>query len=140
MDATRIIAALLLLPCLQACSGHVTTAKGEEMWITSLAFQQYAEQVFRHQNQVGQQLVDALEANEGGAPGWGRRLSKAEDHLWDACLLLNDLAIAYQERRELDLWHQRQAAYSVSACEAATLEAERLLDGGARLSDVGSGE
>lgn len=140
MDATRIIVCLLLLPCLQACGGRVTTVNGEDMWITSLAFQQYAEEVFRHQNQVGQELLDAQEANESGAPGWGQSLSKAEDRLWDACLLLNDLAIAYQERRELDLWHQRQAAYSVSACEAATIEAERLLDRGARLSDVGSGE
>ncbi len=127
MDGFRYTAGLWLLIFLPGCAGRVTTASGEDLWITSTAFQQYAEQVFRRQNHVGQELLEALEEAGESDDDWSRRLSMAEDRLWTACLALNEMAIAHQEGRRMDLLRRHEAALSVTECAAAAGEAEHLL-------------
>ncbi len=127
MHTARIIVCLLLPSFLAACGGRVTTTDGSVVWIGSPAFQRYAEQVFRRQNRIGQELMERQEDTVAAHKGWVRRLGLAEERLWSACLLLNEMAIAGHEGQDMDLLRQHEAALSVSACDAASGEAERLL-------------
>jgi hypothetical protein len=107
----------------------VTTADGERLKLTSQAFADYAEQVFRAQNRVATDLAFALEDIEPGDPR-GEELADAEDALLTACDGLNAAAAAVRDDQRLAVRRRLEAAKRVPDCERATASAAALLRGG----------
>lgn len=124
MVVRRALPFLALL--LAGCAGVITTADGRRLALTAPEFPAYVESVFRQQNQVATDLAFALEdAPDDGAVA--ARLSAAEDALLAACTDLNELATLRRDDRRTGLRLKLETAKSAPRCEAATLDAKRVL-------------
>jgi len=117
----RLLAAALVL---NGCAA-VSTVDGQRLALTSPEFRAYVERVFREQNRVADELAFALE--DATAPR--AELTAAEQALLEACAGVNELATARRDEQRLGVRRSAAGARSVPACERATRDAARLLEG-----------
>ncbi len=121
---SKSLTALLLLaaPGLAGCAGSLLTADGERLRLRSEAFAEYAEGVFRLQNEVLDALAFALDERPEDSA-----LVAAEDHVLEACAALNGAALRRQRGDGTRPLRDLGAARSVPECEAAAaMAAEQL--------------
>lgn len=118
---TRLI--LLAVAGLPGCAGSLTAADGQRMRLQSDEFAQYAERVFRLQNEVLDSLTFALDEHADEMS-----LSAAEDEVLGACAGLNDMAVRRRSGGGQRPLRDLRAARAVPDCEVAAHAAARLLD------------
>ena len=110
---------------LAACAGTVTTRDGRALRLSSPAFREYVEQVFREQNQV----VTALAFAQADASGSRfDTLIELEDELLAACAELNALAVARRDDVVLGLRQQARMAATAPDCESTTARSRQVLN------------
>jgi len=86
---------------------------------------EYAESLFKRQNQVTQQVMILLE--DEIALDDEEMVSDAELKMHDACHLLNDIANRERNGEEMSLYYQRQAHSSFIGCDQAVKAMETIL-------------
>jgi hypothetical protein len=107
---------------LAGCAVGVTSADGTRMGLRSAEFAQYAEGVFRLQNEMLDALAFALEDHPDDAA-----LIAAEDNVLDACAGLNDVAVRRQRGEGMRPLRGARAVRTMPECEAAAIAAAELL-------------
>lgn len=105
---------LPVLACLSGCAGSLITGAGEQLRIGSDEFAEYAQDVFRLQNEVLDGLAFALEDAPDNAA-----LIAAEDAVLEACAGLNDIAVRRQRGEGTRLVRDARTARAVPECESA---------------------
>ncbi len=96
----------------------------------------YGEQVFRLQNLVLDELINAS-LDESGLPAKDEEmLLAAEDVIVDSCRDLNDAAVLAAEGREPGIQLQLRVLDSMTRCEASAVAAKGLLAGRAGFSSA----
>lgn len=105
-------------------SGCITLAPEGE------AFREYAERVFREQNQVTDEIMWRMPDIEVKNPDLATQLAQAEMEMFAACEPLNELAILYRDQQKPGLIKKFSSARSVRSCDQATQSATTLLDRG----------
>ena len=108
------------------CIATVETLDGGRHRISSDAFREYAESVFREQNRVASILVFRLE-DEQLEDATMTRLEDAEARLLAACSELNELAVRRRDREGRRLFADARAAKTVPECERAVEAVEQTL-------------
>ncbi len=86
---------------------------------------EYAESIFRRQNQATQQVMLVLE--EEPTDDEEERLSVAELQMYDACQLLNEAANREMEGKAISLYFQGQVKHSFKACDESVKNMESVL-------------
>jgi len=86
---------------------------------------EYAESLFKRQNQVTQQVMILLEDELSWVDE--ERVSDAELKMHDACHLLNDIANRERNGEKMSFNYQRQAHNSFTDCDNAVKEMETIL-------------
>lgn len=86
---------------------------------------EYAESIFRRQNQATQQVMLLLE--EDLSLEQEERLSEAELQMYDACHLLNKAANHEMEGKKISLYFQGQVKHSFDACDDSIKNIESVL-------------
>lgn len=127
MSKTLTGLALPGLLCLSGCAGSLITGDGEQLRIGSAAFAEYAEQVFRDQNEVLDRLAFALDGHPENAA-----LIAAEDQVLAACQGLNEIAVRQQRGEGIRPLRDARTARAVPVCEEAAAAAAELLGNEAR--------
>ena len=123
--AGLILAALgLALTVSGGCAGSLTTPDGERMALRSDAFADYAERVFRLQNEVLDALAFALDARGDDDAA----LVAAEDRVLLSCAGLNDIAVRRQRGAGIRPVRDARTARGIPACESAAQSAADLLE------------
>lgn len=117
-----LTAAGLAAACLVGCAVGVTTADGTRLELRSAEFADYAERVFRLQNEILDALAFALDELPDDAA-----LVTAEDNVLDACAGLNDIAVRRQRGEGTRPLRDARAARVMPECEAAAAAAGELL-------------
>ncbi len=115
-----ITVALLDVACSQI---HTKTPDGRPVVMNQEEFSAYVEHVFRHHNNVANEL---LFVTPSGLAGGGDPVANAEVKMDHACQPLNDLALASATGLSPDYWTKMKLADAVPECEAATRILERL--------------
>jgi hypothetical protein len=114
---------LMLVVVLGGCASvDVHYPDGRRMYMSKAQFKAYAERVFRHQNQVVDQLIAADERGEPDA-----RLLDAEETMEEACRPLITLVSAKAEHRALEISDKLAMPRAVPACEQAVAAVDALL-------------
>ena len=108
---------------LTGCAVGVTTADGSRMGLRSAEFADYAEGVFRLQNEMLDALAFALEERPDDVA-----LITAEDKVLDACAGLNDIAVRRQRGEGTRPLRDARAGRAMPQCEAAAVAAAKLLE------------
>jgi hypothetical protein len=112
-----------------ACAG-IESVDGKRYSMASADFRSYAEAVFRRQNLVMSEIAFALDSETLTADE-RTRIEAAEDGLFEACALLNEIAVRRRDsQRNADsggLDGRLRAGRSVPECERAVVAAETLL-------------
>lgn len=120
--AAVLIGALLFA----GCSGIRTkTPEGVSVTMNEAEFAAYVEHVFRHHNNVVNDLVfvsNMTDQNKGHA-----ELVGAEARMDNACLPLNELVSALSGGQKPGFRTKSQLANAVPECEAATRRVETLI-------------
>jgi hypothetical protein len=106
---------------------QVTTMSGREMRITSREFREYAEAIFREQNELATELAFRLDDEEGFDSPSYLRLEAAEDDLLRACSELNDAAARQRDGDARGPFARLGVARSVAACERASDDVRGML-------------
>lgn len=88
------------------------------------SFAEYAESVFRHQNELTSRLIMM---DEDGALGDNARLQNAEQEMNDACYLLNEYAEHEMAGESMGLFFKRQVQASIEKCDRKIQKLETLL-------------
>ena len=113
----RTVALLFSLMC-GACVATVETLDDTELRVTSDAFRDYAERVFRDQNRMVSALAFKME--DGGLdPGIRGSLEDAEARVLAACRDLNEIATRQRDRQRRRPLAEMRAARTVPECERA---------------------
>ena len=102
---SRIVPALVLLCALPSCA----------LWdpLQDIdAFAAYAEQVFKQQNAVTDQIIDAAELLNTEQYA---RLSQAELKMHDACQLLNEYAVSERDGLERGIFSSNRCKEALAA-------------------------
>ncbi len=113
----RIVPGLVLLCVLPSCA----------LWDPLLdidEFAAYAEQVFKQQNAITDQIIDAAELLNKEQYA---RLSQAELKMHDACQLLNEYAVRERDGLERGIFFQQQVQRSISGCDQSLKSVAKLL-------------
>jgi hypothetical protein len=104
------------------CAGSLATADGERLRISSAAFADYAERVFRLQNEVLDELAFSLAERPDDIA-----LLNAEEMLLEACADINEVAVRRQRGGGVRPLRDMEAAQSVPACESAAVMASEAV-------------
>ena len=121
----------LLCLCLTACVLLVKTQDGRYLRATSPAFKDYAERVFRQQNNLSWALVEALDTVSD--PEKLQHLTQLEIQLRQDCEAVNRLASAHRKGESSSRAQQLALVRALPQCEARSQEAQQLLN---RLGDA----
>ena len=106
-----------------ACSEiHTKTPNGEPVLMNQEEFSAYVERVFRHHNNVVNELLFVSPSDVAG----GDPVANAELQMNHACQPLNDIASVSAAGLSPDFWTKMKLAKAVPECEAATLSVEKL--------------
>jgi len=89
---------------------------------TDTNFQNYAQKVFRHQNQTGNQLLMLIMEHPGD-----EHLIRAEQRLLDACRELNNIAIRKMREQATNPITKYKTRLSVDECDQTTREIRQWL-------------
>ena len=111
---------------LAACVPLVETRDGRQLRVTSPAFKDYAEQVFRQQNSLSWALIEALETADD--PQIHQRLNQLETRLRQDCEAVNRLASARRQGESSSRAEQLALVRALPQCEARSREARQLLN------------
>jgi hypothetical protein len=122
MSKPLIILYFFALAAICGCAGSLATGDGERLRISSAEFAEYAQDVFRLQNQVLDELAFALDERPDDIG-----LQNAEETVLDACADINELAVRRQRGRGVRPLRDMEAARSVPACEAAAAMASEAI-------------
>ncbi len=122
-DFRGLLAAGLIL-CAGCSSIHTKTPEGEPVVMNEADFAAYFEHVFRHHNNVVNEL---LYVSTGNLDGGNDPMSAAEMKMDHACQPLNEIAAAAAGGQPADFWTKMQLMDAVPECEAATRRLEKLL-------------
>ena len=121
----RALAALFSVMC-GGCVTTVETLDDTELRITSDAFRDYAERVFREQNRIVSALAFSLE-DEALDPETIGRLEEAETRVLTACRDLNVIAARRRDRGPRRPLAEMRAARTVPECERSVDSVAREL-------------
>lgn len=121
----RAVAALFSV-MLSGCVATVETLDGAAHRITSEAFRDYAEAVFREQNRIVSMLVFRME-DERVEPATLELLEQAEAQLLADCRDLNEVAVRRRDRERRRWVADARAAKTVPTCERAVDTVVRML-------------
>ena len=105
------------------------------MRIGSAAYREYSEQVFRLQNRVASDLAFALDASDSGDRLAYDRLEQVDEALYEACALLNEVAVRRRDGRGRRLFADAKAARTAPECERAASAALGVLESSAVAGD-----
>ena len=122
MSKPLIILVFFSLAAVSGCAGTLATASGERLRISSAEFAEYAEEVFRLQNEVLDELAFALDE---GPDDIG--LLNAEERVLEACSEINEVAVRRQRGGGVRPLRDMEAARTVPACEAAAVMASETI-------------
>ncbi len=86
---------------------------------------EYAESIFRRQNQATQQVMILLE--DDLTTEEEERLSEAELQMYKACHLLNEAANREMEGKNISVYFQGQVKLSFKACDESVKNMESIL-------------
>lgn len=118
----------VLLGCLWGCSGiHTHRPNGEEIVMSQDEFTKYAEDVFRHHNQVMAELIDADSDRSELDSDESKKLKTAEKQMVSSCQPLNDIVAEEMSGEQVGIDLKLDVIDAVPACEAATLHVEDLI-------------
>ena len=122
MSKPLIFLLFLAAAVLSGCAGSLATADGERLRISSAEFADYAEQVFRLQNEVLDALAFALDDYPDDIG-----LLNAEEAVLEACVEINELAVRRQRGGGTRVVRDMRAAQGVPACDAAAVMASEVV-------------
>ena len=94
---------------------------GHRVAVTSDAFRDYAEQVFRRQNRALDELIGLQQSVDGD------EYFQPEQDIVEACSDLNRLAALRRDGRAAGIGLKRRLPRTVVACDKTVLRVERLL-------------
>lgn len=117
------MAQALALALIGGCAGSLTTPDGERIALRSDAFADYAERVFRYQNEVLDTMAFALDTRGDDAA-----LIAAEDRVLLSCAGLNDIAVRRQRGAGIRPVRDARTARGIPECESAAQAAADLLE------------
>ncbi len=120
----RILTMAGALICAGCSSIHTRTPEGESVTMNEADFAAYFEHVFRHHNNVVNELLYVSPSNLGSG---NNSVSAAEVRMDHACQPLNEIASATAEGHPPDFWTKMKLLDAVPECEAATRRLEKLL-------------
>lgn len=103
---------------------------------THAEFRTHGEQVFRLQNSVLDELINAAMDDSGLPAKDEQMLLAAEDGIVDSCRDLNDAAVLAAEGREPGIRLQLRVIDSMTRCEESAVAAKGFLAGRTGLSSV----
>lgn len=111
-----------------ACSTvHTRTPEGEAITMNQKDFAIYVEQVFRHHNQVLNDLILKQNQDPYLDSEDDEELRDAEANMIETCSPLDEIVVAEAEHRSLDLSTLMKLADIVPSCEAITRHVEALI-------------
>ncbi len=126
----QVIIMVVVINALQGC----TVPSPKRYWDKAVDFRDYAEQVFRRQNQINSEILMLLDEDVDDSESYAK-LIEAEQNLQEQCQLLNEYAVRERDGVEITLLFKQKVQASVDDCETAMQEADLLLGG---LVDEGS--
>ncbi len=97
----------------------IESADGSSMRMGSQAFREYSEQVFRLQNRIASDIAFALDDPARLDAAQIEGLEDADTALFEACALLNEVAIRRRDGGDGGIFSGIKAARSVPECESA---------------------
>jgi len=116
---------LLSLLLLQACATVTTTLPDGSQKTRSIEdFEQYAESVFRRQNQATAQAGMLLD--EDLNPDDYKALEAAESRMLMACKALNEIANRQIDQQDSNILLELEVKQSIGECDYATQKVEQL--------------
>jgi len=121
MPSRPLVATLLALFIVITATGCATLPPAAQQYAS---FSDYAEAVFRHQNQLISQIM-MLEAQ--GSPLDDEDLKDAEHAMFDACHLLNEYAEREADGDSISWLFKRRVQNSIAACDDSIREFEAVL-------------
>jgi hypothetical protein len=120
--------ALLTGIVLAGCTAIKTrTPEGSDVTMNEKEFAAYVEHVFRHHNQVLNELITSEETAVGNGDVDADELEDAETDMIRTCDPLNEVAAAEAEQRHASFSTLMKLADVVPECESLTRELEALL-------------
>lgn len=114
----------------------ITNPGGEPVARAQAEFRNDGERVFRLQNSVLDELINAITVNSGLPAQDEEDLLAAEDGIVDNCRDLNHAAILATEGKEPGIRLQLRVMYSMTRCEESAEAARSLLAGRTGLSSA----
>ncbi len=106
---------------LTACSTVTThTPDGRKETRTVEEFRQYAEEVFRRQNEAASAVIFWLDELEDDSPDTYTALEASEARMLQACQALNQVAARRRDQQRVGLGRKRAVVRTIGACEVAT--------------------
>jgi hypothetical protein len=118
---------LLPIVLLQACSTVTTTLPDGSHKTQSIEeFEQYAESVFRRQNQATAQAGMLLD--EDLNPGDYNAMEAAESDMLRACKALNEIANRQIDQQDSNILLELEVKQTIGECDYATQNVEQLFE------------
>lgn len=121
MVLLRPLAASLLLSFIIVSAGCASLPASAQQYEN---FSQYAEAVFRHQNDLISRMMMLKE--QGQLPE-NDDIEEAEQAMFDACHLLNEYAEHEVDGESMGWWFQRRVQSSIEHCDESIHELEDAL-------------
>jgi len=117
-----VLALAALMGMLPGCAlSPVDLPDGRRIAVTSDAFRDYAEQVFRRQNRALDELIELQQAVDGD------QYFQPEQDIVEACSDLNRLAALRRDGRAAGIGLKRRLPRTVVACDNTVSRVEQLL-------------
>ncbi len=114
---------LLVLLLLPTAGCAISSDSG--YWRKTFSFEQYAEDIFRRQNQITSRIL--MLSEDGVEVENMDDLLEAEQELEDACQLLNEYAVRERDGVAMGFLFKRKVQNSVEDCEDAIHDVESML-------------
>jgi len=120
-------ALLSIIFCLQACTTVTTKLPDGSQTTRSIEeFEQYAESVFKRQNQATTRIGEILEGDLDTSVY--TELEAAEERMLKKCAAINRIARQQMDQQKTSILQEIEVKQSIGACDYATQQVERIFD------------